>query len=169
MDIAFELRREMNDAQALLATYHDIVGDDEARADMVEGESSLKDVIGSAVARVAELETQMAAIDGMITRLKARDARLMKQADTLRTLIVSAMEIGAIKRLDLPMATVTLKPTGPQVRITDEAQIPHRFWKIGTPSLDRRGLLTALKSDDPIPIPGAELSNGGMTVAIKFT
>lgn len=169
MSVAFELHRETEDAKALLQTYQDILGEDaQARADLVEGETSLREVIEAAVARVAEIDGQLQGLNAMAARIKSRASRLEKQAETLRTLIGTAMEIGGMRKLDLPLGTVTSKPVPPSVRIVNEAMIPTQFWKRSAPTLDKRALLAALK-EEGAQVPGAELSNGGSTIAIKFT
>ena len=168
-DIALKLRQQSDDAKALLATYHDILGDDEtARADIIEGETSLHDVIAMAVARVVELQGFLKANEAILEAISARNKRFEEQIDTLRTLVGSAMEIAGQKKLELPLGTVSLKAVPPAVRVTDESAIPSDFWKPQAPKLDKKALLAALK-ETSASVPGAELSNGGTTIQLRLT
>jgi hypothetical protein len=53
------------------------------------------------------------------------------------------------------------------VVITDEHAIPQAFWRPQPPKLDRKAIGEALKAGQAVP--GAQLSNGGTTLAIKVT
>jgi hypothetical protein len=66
----------------------------------------------------------------------------------------------------LPLCTITRKAVPPKAQITDEAQIPSRFWKRADPTLDKKAILDALKDKEIIP--GAVLSNGTETVQVKW-
>ena len=112
------------------------------------------------------------AIDGLLTGIKAqkdnltkRQERLEAQKDILRTTICAAMEIAGKKRLELAVCTVTAKAVPPKLIINDEADIPSDFWKPSDPKLDKAALLAALK--DKKQVPGATLSNGSSTIAIR--
>ena len=160
------LHREIEAARALMANMADLLGDDaELAADTIEGQTSLHEALGRAVARVLELNGLMNGVVGMIATLQDRGERLEKQRETLRTMIAVGMEVGQIKRLELPAATISLRAVPPKVEITNEAEIPLAFWKPAEPKLDKKALLDALK--DKQAIPGATLSTGGASINIR--
>lgn len=166
------LHREIEAARVLLASYRDILGDDaQAQADAVEGETDLHEALRPALVRLAEIDAMCAGIKSMTDHLGARKSRLEEQAKTLRVLLLAAMDVAGLKRFEADIATLTRKPTPKSVVTTDEAAIPSQFWKRGDPKLDKVALLAALKAADESgePIPGAELSNGGETVQIKWS
>lgn len=164
--VAFELATETANARNLLADMRDLLGDDaDLIATTIDGETKLTEVASKALGRILELNGMMDGIASMMASLKDRGERLERQRDTLRTLLGVAMETGCIKRLETPLATASLRAVAPKAEIIDEAAIPARFWKPQEPKLDKKAVLDALKAKEPVP--GATLSNGGMTVSIK--
>lgn len=166
--VAHALVVETSNARNLLADMRDLLGDDaDLIATTVEGETELTEVASKALGRILELNGMMDGIAGMMASLKDRGERLEQQRDNLRTLLGVAMETGCIKKLETPLATASLRAVPPKAEIIDEAAIPARFWKPQEPKLDRKAVLDALKAKEPVP--GASLSNGGMTVSIKVS
>ena len=158
--------------------------DPDAALSIAESETDLLEVIDKAVTRVFELEDMSDALKTRAQKIAARKKRLDDQAELLRASIQNAM--GAIEqtKLELPQATLSVRPVAPKLAITDEAMIPSVYWKPQDPVLDRVALTAALKAqaaklaeagDDKDliaklakdAIPGATLSNGGETISIK--
>ena len=164
--LARALKDEAEAARSLLANLRDVIGDDEdATHDAIEGETSLIEIIKSAVDRLGELEAHEEALAGQIKALNTRKERFSHQGEMIRAALCVAMATANLKKLELPQATVSRKPTPPKALIVDEASIPARFWKPSDPKLDKAAVLSALKANEIVS--GAELSNGGETVAIK--
>ena len=161
-----ELRHETEAARALLSNLKDILGDDDqAIADAVEGETSIHEAIASGVARLLELDELHSGIAALIANLKDRGERFERQRDNIRTALCAAMEATNLKKVELPVATLSLRAVPPKVEIIDEAAIPARFFKQAEPKLDKKAVMDALK--DKQDVPGAMLSNGGVTISIK--
>lgn len=161
------LHAQIEAARILLANFRDILGDDEqAIADTVEGETNLHKAIERGIARIAEIEGMEDGLSKMQESLKSRCDRLKQQKENLRTSLAVAMEVGALKRLETALATITLKPVPPKVEIIDESAVPSRFWKAQEPRLDKKAVLDALKSKEDVP--GAVLGNGGAVVQLTF-
>tara|TARA_R110000868_G_C10823881_1_gene758835 strand:+ start:717 stop:1223 length:507 start_codon:yes stop_codon:yes gene_type:complete len=166
MSLTETLSREAEAARSLLANIRDVIGDDEdAAADAVEGQTGFKEAVIRVTERLAEIEAIAEAIATRRERLGARSARLTAQSEAIRTALSAALDHAGVKRIELPSATISLKATPPKIIVTDEAAIPTEFWKRGDPKLDRGSLLKALK--DEREIPGAALSNGGITIQIR--
>lgn len=163
------LTQETSAATALIEQLRDLIadGDEDLVSNAVEGETNLHEAIANAFARLAELNGLMDGIAGMMASLKDRGERFEKQRDRIREAIAVAMEAGQIKRLELPIGTISLRAVPPSVQVIDEAAIPTRYWKPQEPKLDKRALLAALKADASIP--GALLSNGGQTIQVTFS
>lgn len=165
--VSHQLHQEIEAARVLLTNYRDVLGDDaQATADMVEGETNLHYVLNKAVGRIVEIDALAAGLDAALANLGARKQRLQEQKDNLRALLVVAMELAATKRLETPLATVSLKPVPPKVEIINEADVPSKYWKAQDPKLDKKALLDALKAKEQVP--GAVLGNGGATIQITF-
>lgn len=161
-----DLRQQVEAARALVAELYPILeNDDELRRDTIEGETDLLDALRHAVARIVEIDALRTGIQATIKVLKDRLGRYDGQEECLRTAMLSAMEIGGLRRLETALGTISVKTVPPSVVVTEEADIPPEFWKRGDPKLDKRALLEALK--DGTPIPGATLSNGGATIQLR--
>lgn len=164
---AHELHRETAAARVLLATYRDLLADDEeATADAIEGETDLREAIRGGLVRLAEIRAIGVGMDDLLERLKKRRERYAEQQENLRTAILLAMEIAALTKIETDIGTATRKRTPPAVIVTEEAAIPSTYWKPSDPRLDKKALLAALK--EGATVPGAQLSNGGETIQITL-
>lgn len=153
-------------AQALLANIRDVIGDDEEMALVaVEGETCLIEAIGAAVNRIAELNAHCEALETQAKALSERRSRFESQAASIKAAVFVAMGQAELRKLELPQATLSVRAVPPKAEVLDEAAIPPKFWKAQDPKLDRKALLDALKAKEFVP--GATLSNGGETLAIK--
>jgi hypothetical protein len=172
MSAVADLRQQTEAARTLLAAYQDVLGDDvQARADAVEGETDLHEAITAGVARIVEIGALQEATTAIMGRLSQRVKRLGEQEERIRAALLTAMEVGGLQSLETPLGTVARQRVGASLVITDEAQIPADFLIAQPPKIDRRKLLAALKSGDPAyaDIPGASLSNGSMTIAVRLS
>lgn len=167
MDV-LTLQRETEAAKALLSSLSDILGDDaELIATTIEGETGLQEQLHKAVMRLVELDALIDAIGAMKKTLQARCDRLDAQRETLRTAVCAAMEISGQRRLETPCATVSMKAVPPKLVIDEsmEADIPSDYWEPQPPKLNKKLIMAHLK--DKKDVPGAKLSNGGVTIQIR--
>jgi hypothetical protein len=163
-----DLTRQAQAVQQLLAAYKDIIADDEDFAsDVIEGQTDFVEIVNAMVAADGEDAAMIDAIDVFRGKLAERAQRIAIRAQRRRMALLAAMETAGVKTLRCPLATVGLRATPPSVFTTNEALIPDEFWKPRDPVLDRKALAAALKSG--VRIPGAELSNGGVTISIRTT
>lgn len=152
----------------MLANIRDVIGDDDEMAlTAVEGETGLIEAISSAVARLHDLDAHAEAISLQMKALGERKSRFEAQHDRIKAAVAVAMGQAELRKLELPSATLSIRAVPPKAEIIDEALVPSKFWKPADPKLDRKALLDALKSKEDVP--GAMLSNGGETLAIKST
>ena len=148
----------------LLTAYKEHLGDDEqAIADMVEGETAFNEVIDAVIQRIADIEDHMEAIVIQGRKLNARSSRYRAQHEGLRKALQTALETAQMKRIERPIATVAISKTPRTALITDAAKIPAEFKTPQPDKVDLRAVLAALKIG---PVEGAELSNGGTTVHV---
>ena len=161
------LQRETEAARLLIENYKAVIADDEdARLDLIEGETSLLEAIDAMLARMTELMGYEDGIDAAIDDLKSRKARFATQQDRIRGLLQHAMMVADLRKVERPIGTVSLRAVAPQLVVTEEADIPVEYWTPAEPKLNKRRLLAALKDGDQVP--GCELSNGGETVSMRF-
>lgn len=161
------LSKEMEAARVLREQLRDIAGDDEdAIRDTIEGETNLHEVIRRVVEEISAATANVEGIKAHIEKLKARQERLEAGIETRRAAILNAMAIGEIKKLDAGIATLSRKPVPPKLVVVDETAIPSKFWKRAEPTLDKKALTSALKDEELVP--GAQMSNGGETLALRW-
>jgi len=162
------LTREAQAARDLIAKLKDIIGDDEDFAmDVIEGQTSLVEVVNSLIAQEGEDEAHIRAIQEYATKLSARALNINARIERRRNALLAAFQNAGVKSLRCPLGTVGIRPTPAKAIPTDESIIPDEFWKPRDPVLDKRALLAALKEGRTVP--GATLSNGGVTISIRTT
>lgn len=171
---ARDMQKELAAATTLKSHLRHILDGDldaETLRDGIEGETNLLETVDAVIGQIGDDAARVEALTKFITSLDGRKARFEKRQELLRSLLVNALDVLGEKRLERPAATLTFKATAPRLIVTDESQVPTKFWKQPDPVLNKKELTDALKArgeTDP-PIPGAELSNGGATVQIRFS
>ena len=181
-----DLRRQAMAAKHLLG---DLQGDGEEiegnlRHDTIEGETNFFETVEIALQRILDYAVVSDGCAAAIERLQKRKERAEKSAERMRGAIDQAFQIAELETgHDFGIATVSPKKIPPKLLVIEESEIPSRFFKEPeppAPKLDRKALLDALKErqkalessadgkDVPPAIPGAELSNGGQTVQIRW-
>lgn len=134
--------------------------------DTIEGETNLAEACAFVLEQTHEDEILIEGLDAKIKELQTRKGRMEKSVETRRNVILMAMDKGGLQTIRSPLGTMTARPTPPKATITDEALIPARFWKPSDPRLDRAAVAEALKAGEAVP--GAALSNGGLTLSIRI-
>lgn len=138
--------------------------DDQLNHDMVEGETDFFEAVEAALDKVREYQTHIVGIDGTMKGLSDRKARMEKRVSSLRGLIDQAFQLAGVSSHTFACETVSIKRVPPKLVITDESQIPSKFFKPQPPKLDRKELLEAAKGGEVL---GAHMSNGGQTIQIR--
>lgn len=163
-------RRLFEEAQAArillaeLRAQNDLSDEDEAT--VIEGETDLYEAARSCVVMLDETQAHMAAIGETIVKLEARKARLEQRGTRIRDALLGVLDMLGMGTLPLPEATLSKRAGTARLVVTDEDSIPADWWETVTSrKLKRTELARALKNK--IEIPGATLSNGAPTLAIK--
>jgi len=160
------MEREIKAATILREQIIAAAGDDQDFIrDSLEGETSIFEMIDALVARDGEDGALIEGISNYIETVSNRLDRIKKRVEIRKALIGTALDLAEVKTRETPSGTVTRKATPATVIVTEESEIPSKFWRPQTPKLDKRALLQALNADEIIP--GATLSNGGVTTQIK--
>lgn len=133
--------------------------------DTIEGETDFFESVERALDEITECEIIATGIAEMQKRLSDRLTRTKNRSEKLRGLIDQAFQMAEIKSHKFASATITMKAIPQKLIVTDESQVPARFFKPQPPKLDRKELLDAIKSGEIIP--GADMSNGGTTIQIR--
>ena len=134
--------------------------------DTIEGETNLAEACALVLEQTHEDEILIEGLDAKIKELQTRKGRIEKSVESRRGIILMAMDKAGLQTIRSPLGTMTARPTPPKTTITDEALIPAKFWKPSDPKLDRAAVAEALKADEAVP--GASLSNGGLTLSVRI-
>lgn len=161
-----EVSREAQAARMLLDSVHQHFCDDaDAAFTVVEGETSLFEVMDEILVRIAEIDAHCEGIDAAISKLEARKSRLKAQAERLKASMLLAMDTIDAKKIERPTATLSVAKVPDKAVITAEESLPSGFLVEKTEiKPDKKAILAALK--EGAEVPGAILSNGGVTLRI---
>jgi hypothetical protein len=149
---------------AMLVNEHPEMADDEfLRADMLEGETPLHEVL-TEINRM--IEDARALRDGTKSRLddlNQRRARMDRRMEFGRKLIEKILLAADLKRVELPEATISLR-NGQRSLIGDGVDLPDEFVKL-TRAPDRVKIREALEAGQEVP--GYALSNAAPQLTIR--
>lgn len=165
-DIDYMLHKATSASDVLKEQLRQIAGDDlEVIRDTIEGEIDLRGLICLAAEQNLADAAQVSGITEIMEKLSVRRDRIKKRVEMRRVAILAAMQAGEIKSVETPAGTITRKAVPPSLLILEEAAIPSDYWEAQEPKLNKKAVTDALKAGKDIP--GAMMSNGGETIAIK--
>lgn len=197
-----DMQKELAAATALKEQLKQFLGEEHADAitlrDSIEGETDLFEIIDKVALQIGEDDSRAEGIAALQRTLASRKSRLEERADGLRTMLTNALDILGERKLERPIATISLKIVPPKLIVTDEAAVPSTYWNVPEPVLARKDLTDALKARKSAmdeladrnqrgeigeeqldvaraeieathpAIPGADLDNGGVSVQLRF-
>jgi hypothetical protein len=169
-EVEFTLRRQAEAAKKLLSTLKTTGDseDEELVADTIEGETGLVEAIDAALAEIDECEILITGMKAKEEAFAERRRREENKAERIKALIEQAMLTTEQMKLKLPSATLTLTQRAPGLIVSNEADIPTKFWveqERPAPKLDRKALTAALRAKEAIP--GANLDNGSVALSVR--
>lgn len=139
-------------------------GDDRLLADMLEGETDLHRFLGAVVRRMGEADAFIEGIGDWIAELKARCDRMEQRSDAMRALAHKVMNWAEVRKVEMPIATLSIRAGQSRVIITDEARLPEQFVRIKREP-DKHLIASHLKAGEPVD--GAELSNSEPVLSVR--
>lgn len=151
-------------AQILKSALLEVTDDPDTLADTIEGETTLHEAIGFVMAGIDEDEMMITGLEVMAAQFKARCARYEARIDRRRAAIERGMAAGELTKLELPQATLSIRAVPPKLEIISEEMLPPKYFE-QVPKLKRAELWADVKAGESIP--GARLSNGSTTLAIR--
>lgn len=159
----FELAQERAAVEQLRAQLGAVTDEDWILT--IESESNLLEAADAVLEQIDEAEMMATAVKARAAVLTLRAKKFEDKAETLRGLLVRAMEAAGVKTLPLATATLSLKSVAPGLVITDETKIPMNFFERQAPKLNREALKKALEAKQSIE--GAALGNGSQTLQVR--
>jgi hypothetical protein len=105
----FDIEKARAEIRNLIHLYPELEQDDVLRADMLEGETSLNDVIDSLLRRIKEAQTLSNAVTDEMGMLQERQTRFEMRALNLRKAIFHILEDAGLMKLERPRGTVSTR------------------------------------------------------------
>ena len=139
--------------------------DDQVLADTLEGISDLDQLLIALIRSADEDQILVNGIKARIEELTERKKRLEHRIEAKAGIALRTMERANLPKIEAPDFTLSTRRTPASVVITDEKVIPAQFWRAQDPVLDKKAISEALKAKNEVP--GASLSNGGVSLAIR--
>lgn len=151
---------------ALLEAFPELLGDDDLRADMIDGETDFNRVATRLVRASIEAKANADAVKSIKQDYADRQARYEKQSDAARAMLATLMEVASLPKLSLPVATVSLREPLASVEITDADALPQGFFETVRKPL-KTEIKAALMAGETIPGATLALGESAITVRIK--
>jgi hypothetical protein len=156
----YRLKRE-----TLLEQYPDLAADEEALLDTLEGLTDVHEQLAALLRSAVEDEALADGLHEYQAKLADRKSIMQARAIRKRRIALRYMSDLDIKKIVSPDMTITRKPVPPSVLIIDITLIPEAFTRVRREP-DKVALKAALAEGEVIP--GAALSNGGETLAVRI-
>jgi Siphovirus Gp157 len=152
-------------AAGLIDAYRAIL-DEASTHDLIEGETSVLEMIDQLLSDVAGDAALIAGIDAVMADLAERKKRFKDRQERTRELLLYVMQSLELRSMERPAATLAVRVAPPRVIITDEAAIPQHLIRIKHEP-NKALIADAIKAGEQVP--GAELSNQPETLSLRFT
>jgi len=149
---------------AELAPYRD---DEETYLDTLDGATDALDLLDREIASEQADRAFVAALADHIKALKARADRIDMRADARRKAQLLILNAIGLRKVERPLATLSLRAGSVSVQITDEAAIPSQLCTIKTStSPDKAAMRAQIEAGETVP--GAELVRGDETLSVRI-
>ena len=156
--------RALSALKESLACHSDLFEDRQLLADLAEGSTSIFEAVDRLLADDLDDDCLLVGIEGVLAAVQARQGRFMRRREARRAVLEQALMVLEVRRLERPLATLSLAHRPSALVIDDEGEIPTHYF-LTKPVLDRRGLKAALEAGDEVN--GAHLSNGVQSLSIR--
>ena len=138
--------------------------DEDLTIDMVEGETSLFELIDTIMADDAADDERLAGIKARQDELKERKARIDRRQSTRRSVVHAALDTAGLRKIERAEYTVSLRAVPQGVEVIEPELLSDEYVRIKRDP-DKAAIKAALKAG--VTIPGAALTNGGETVSVR--
>ena len=150
------LTRLRNECRALIADNPELAEDAQLRADMIEGETILADVLNRLERADAEADGDIVKLEAMMEQLEARAEAARRRKFNARTAISRVLDAAGIEKFKADGGTIYLGHGRPKVIELNKDECPEAFRKQSW-SPDKTAIGDALKAGQPVA--GFALSN----------
>lgn len=149
----------------LVAEFPELLEDETALIDMLDGETNAIDAIALLIRRSKEDEASVAGIKALISEYRERAERIGKRAEARLTAAFKLMQALDVRKVERAEFTASIGAGRPAVIVTDESALPEAFVRIERKP-DKRAIYEVLKSQRLVP--GATLSNAAEKLMVRI-
>lgn len=141
--------------------------DDEAlKLDMLEGETSLNEIVARLLADNEDDEGIITALDAQVDVRAIRKERIQNRIEARKKAIGYLMDCAQITKLHLPEATLSLRTIQPRPKVVDTDELPADFVKVTeVRKPDLEAITNAVERGETIP--GVVMTNGGSSLTVR--
>ena len=167
-DVHNDMVRALEAAKVLKFNLKDDADDLELLSDVVEGETSLFEMMETVYNAIKEDEEVINGIKQRADELTRRKNRYKMRMDRRKAMLLQAVSI-LDQKVTLPSVTLSKRMGSLLLKISDENEIPTQYFKRPPPEIDKAGLKAALKALDKSDetIPGCHLERGADSLAMR--
>ncbi|MBR0882441.1 uncharacterized protein (UPF0335 family) [Bradyrhizobium japonicum] len=150
--------------ERLIGQYPEIAEDEVLRADMLDGETQISDVLTHLIREGEDAKAMKEATKARQDDLKARAQRFERRVEFTRDLMLAILDAANLRKLELPEGTIFLRNNPQQIvgEVIPDA-LPDDLVKIERKP-DRTKIKDALKAGRELP--GLALSNSPPSVVV---
>lgn len=168
MNVVAEAQRYVFLRDELLRRWPELADDEATLFDTLEGITNLDEAIAGVARSIDDDEILLGGIVARRDELDARFMRIETRVASKKGAILAAMEHAGKQKIELPIATFSVRNNPASVVIIDETRIPPAFIVQPDPPAprpDKRAILAALKEGKDVA--GCELSNGSTSLQVR--
>ena len=164
MNLQFKIDDLTTQLNTLLIEFPELADDEQLRADVLEGETDIAEVMERLWAVECEAKGFIAAITERQSDLAKRKARYANKVEAMRRLMLLVLNRADLPKMELPEFTVSTRKVPPAVVIDDPVSVPFEFgaskW-----SPDKKLIKEALENGEQVA--GCHMSNGSISVTVR--
>jgi hypothetical protein len=165
MPNAFDVDQLRLQIEALIRELPELQEDETVRADMLEGLTEMPEVLMALVRAEKRTKGWVKVLGGEIDDIKERRARYTARIEVLRGLMLQILQSADLKRVELPIATISQRNGQPQiVGEPDVDTLPPDLLNV-TIEPNRTAIREALMNGQDLP--GLFLTNSAPSLAIN--
>ncbi len=164
MNMYADIQALRSTMDALFLEFPELAEDEQFRADVLEGETNIQDVLTRLVNVSRDAETMAEAVKARKQEIGERQNRFERKAEAARKLILSVMERADLPKVQLTEATLSMRVLPPAPIVQDADELPDNCVRI-----ERKPDMKAIKAEleGGREVPGIAMSNGRPSLTIR--
>ena len=164
MNIQFKIDELTTQLNSLLSEYPELADDEQLRADVLEGETGITEIMERLYSVECEAKGFSAGIKERQSDLAARKKRYEHKVEAMRRLMLLVLNRADLPKMEMTEFTVSTRKVPPAVVVDDPASVPFEFGS-STWSPDKKLIKAALA--DGTDVPGCHMSNGDISITVR--